>query len=59
MSNNTSSSASSSSDFSALDVAALPFITVDDDDKFEMNPEAVKYLKTLTGKVAVVSIAGL
>ena len=58
-SNSSASSSSGSSDFSALDVAALPFITVDDEDKFEINPEAIKYLKTLTGKVAVVSIAGV
>jgi hypothetical protein len=44
--------------FDSLDTAAMPFVTVGDDDKFEVNPEAVRYLKTLTGKVAVVSIAG-
>ena len=44
--------------FDSLDEAAMPFITVTDEDKFEINPEAVRYLKTLTGRVAVVSIAG-
>lgn len=44
--------------FGGIDSAAIPFITVDDDDKFEINPEAVRYLRTLTGKIAVVSIAG-
>lgn len=44
--------------FESLDAAAMPFITVDDHDRFEVNPEAVRYLKTLTGRVAVVSIAG-
>lgn len=45
--------------FETLDTAAMPFITVSDDDKFEVNPEAIAYLKTLTGKIAVVSIAGI
>ena len=49
----------SSSSFSALDEAAVPFITVDEADKFHVNPDAIDYLKTLTGKVAVVAIAGV
>lgn len=49
----------SGSNFSGLDEAAMPFITVDEADKFHVNPDAVNYLKTLTGKVAVVAIAGV
>ena len=51
--------------FTALDAHAIPFITIVEDGgsgndaKFEVNPDAVKYLKSLTGKVAVVAIAGL
>ena len=45
-------------DFSSLDHEALPFITVDEHDKFHVNPAAVRYLKSLTGKIAVVAIAG-
>jgi hypothetical protein len=44
--------------FHDLDQAPIPFVTVNDDDKFEVNPEAVKYLRSLTGKIAVVAIAG-
>jgi hypothetical protein len=47
-----------SGEFDSLDTAAMPFITVDDEDKFEVNPEAIRYLKSLTGKIGVVSIAG-
>lgn len=49
-----------------LDRHAIPFITAPDDDggtgissKFEVNPDAVAYLESLKGKVAVVAIAGL
>jgi hypothetical protein len=50
-----------------LDRHAIPFImALDDDDggsgissKFEVNPDAVAYLESLKGKVAVVAIAGL
>lgn len=45
--------------FAGLEEAAVPFITVDEADKFHVNPEAIAYLKTLTGKVAVVAIAGV
>lgn len=45
-------------EFSALDAHAIPFITVDDDDRFVINEDAVAYLRSLTGKIAVVSIAG-
>ena len=38
---------------------ALPFIMVEDDGKFSVNPEAVKYLQTLEGEIGVVAIAGL
>lgn len=38
---------------------ALPFVTVDEDDHFEVNPDAVAYLRSITGRVAIVSIAGL
>lgn len=44
---------------SSSDQAPIPFITVDDDDKFHVNPDAVAYLRSLTGRVAVISIAGL
>jgi hypothetical protein len=45
--------------FAELDAAAIPFITVDEADKFHVNDDALRYLKTLTGKVAVVAIAGV
>lgn len=46
-------------DFGGIDAAALPFVTVNEEnDQFEVNPEAVRYLSTITGKVAVVTIAG-
>jgi hypothetical protein len=45
--------------FADLDAAAIPFITVDETDKFHVNDDALRYLKTLTGKVAVVAIAGV
>ena len=48
-----------SSSFAELDEAAMPFITVDEADKFHVNPDALSYLKTLSGKVAVVAIAGV
>ena len=44
--------------FAELDQHALPFVTVDEQDRFHINPEAVRYLKTITGRVAVVAIAG-
>lgn len=48
-------------EFADLDVGAIPFITVDDDEggKFVVHPEAVKYLESLEGRIALVSIAGI
>ncbi len=46
-----------------LEKHAIPFITAPDDDggagvmsKFEVNPDAVAYLESLKGKVAVVGV---
>ena len=55
-----SSAAVGGGDFSSLDEHALPFITVDEEDKFHLNPEAVRYLKSLQqSRVAIVAIAGV
>ena len=58
--------ASVSSIGAELDKHAIPFITAPDDDggtglssRFEVNPDAVAYLSSLKGKIAVVAIAGL
>ncbi|KAJ0401444.1 hypothetical protein P43SY_001012 [Pythium insidiosum] len=42
----------------ALD-APLPFIMLSEDNTFEVTPEAVRFLQSIKGPVAVVSIAGL
>ena len=39
-------------------MSALPFITIEDNDRFNVNPEAIEYLRSLEGRVAVVSVAG-
>ena len=39
--------------------APLPFVTVSPDDTFSVNPAALSYLKQLSGRVAVVAIAGV
>lgn len=44
---------------SDLEDHAIPFITIDAEDKFEVNAEAVAYLRSLTGRIAVISVAGL
>jgi hypothetical protein len=55
-------------DFSELDKHAIPFIMVHDveadggsglSSRFELNPDAVRYLESLKGKIAVVAVAGL
>lgn len=38
--------------------AAMPLITLDDEDRFEVHGPALDYLRSLTGKIAVVTIAG-
>ena len=38
--------------------SALPFITIEDNDRFSVNPDAIEYLRSLEGRVAVVSVAG-
>jgi Guanylate-binding protein, N-terminal domain/Guanylate-binding protein, C-terminal domain len=47
------------SESSAFDLDAVPFITVDEKDKFVVNPVAIQYLKSISGRIAVVSIAGI
>jgi hypothetical protein len=37
----------------------IPFVTIDEHDRFSLNPEAVAYLRSLTGRVVVVAIAGM
>jgi hypothetical protein len=38
---------------------SLTSLQVNDEDKFEVNEEAITYLKSLSGKIAAVSIAGM
>ncbi|KDO28077.1 hypothetical protein SPRG_06766 [Saprolegnia parasitica CBS 223.65] len=37
----------------------LPFITLTDDETFEISPEAASYLSSLEGEISIVAIAGL
>jgi hypothetical protein len=55
-------------DFSELDKHAIPFVMVYEAEgsggaglsaRFEINPDAVRYLESLKGKIAVVAVAGV
>jgi hypothetical protein len=39
-------------------MSALPFITIEEDDSFSVNKDAIDYLRSLEGRVAVISVAG-